>query len=589
MESGAASHLLKARGVDTLGAFPICNLREKFPMSRPRTMRPLTEIIDQLGLERHWVEPFGWHAGKFALDMHRQLQDRPMGKLIGVTAINPTPFGEGKTVTTIGLAMGMQKLGLRSIANLREPSLAPVFGIKGGGAGGGAAQLEPMEDINLHFTGDLHAITAANNLVAAMLDNHCKRQLSPSLDPQGILTRRVIDMNDKGLHHIEVGIDEPIQAPRYHTGFDLTAASEVMSIVSMATDFADLRKRLGAMVVGITQDDTYLTAEELGAAGAMAALLRNAIRPNLVQTSEGTPAIVHAGPFANISHGNNSVIADLTALRLADYVVTESGFGSDNGAVKLFDLKCRVGGYWPHVEVLVCTVKALKYHSGRFEVKPGFPIPPAMLEENLTALEEGIANLAGHLHNLRQFNVPVVVAINRFPTDTDAEIALLTRLSYELGAERVATSDAFARGGEGAIELAEAVVEAAKQPVKPMELYPLDASYATKLNTIARCVYGGDGVDWMPGVEEKLAGFVRRGYAKLPVCIAKTQYSLSHQAKLLGRPSGFRVPIADVRLTAGAGYVLAMTEGISLMPGLPKNSSAKKIDVSADGQITGMS
>ncbi len=552
---------------------------------QPRSIEQLTQ---DLGLDAHSVEPYGWYAGKFALDLHLRLQQNPLGRLIGVTAINPTPFGEGKTIVSIGLAMALSRRGHRSIVNVREPSLAPVFGIKGGGAGGGRSKLVPTEDINLHFTGDLHAVTAANNLLAAMLDNHSKRGLDPKIDANGISWRRVLDMNDKGLAHIEVGLDDPIQAPRYETGFDLTAASEVMSVLSLASDFADLRHRLGRIVVGRSTSGEYVTAEQIGAAGAMTALLRNAARPNLVQTCEGTPAIVHAGPFANISHGNNSVVADLTALRLADYVVTESGFGSDNGALKLFDIKCRTSGVVPRAEVLVCTIRALKYHSGRFEVRAGRPLPTSLLGEDLSALREGSQNLAGHLAILQRFGIPTVVAINRFPTDTPAELQLARELATELGAERVAVIDAYSQGSEGALELADAVVEACACPSNFTPIYPLNATYEEKFSGIATKLLGAASVDFSPGVTEKLAEFVHHGFANLPVCIAKTQYSLSHDAKRLGRPTGFQLPITEVRLAAGAGYVLALTEGISLMPGLPREPAAKRIDVSTDGRITGI-
>ena len=553
------------------------------------TPQPIQQIADQLGLDASLVEPFGWFAGKLAPGLDQQLLDRPMGRFIGVTAINPTPFGEGKTVVSIGLAMGLARRGHKSIVTLREPSLAPVFGIKGGGAGGGKSTVIPSEDINLHFTGDLHAIAAANNLLAAMLDNHSKRGLSPDLPAEQITWRRAIDISDKGLAQIQTGLNHVPQAPERTTGFDLTAASEVMSIVALATSLLDLRERLGRIVVGQSVDGTYITAEKIGAAGAMTALLKNAIRPNLVQTSEHTPAIVHAGPFANISHGNSSVIADRTALRLADYVVTESGFGSDLGAEKFFNLKCRVAGLHPAAEVLVCTVRSLKYHSGRFDVRPGRPLPEAVLREDLDALRSGISNLEGHIANVQQFGVPVVVAINRFPTDTDAELQLLLKLAAEAGAERVALTEAFSRGGEGSLELADAVVDACRHPSEFKTLYPLEASYQEKISAIARKVYGADGVDFGDGVEHRLNQFSQRGYAGLPVCVAKTQYSLSHDAKRLGRPTGFRLPIRDVRLSAGAGFVLAMTEGISLMPGLPKHPAAWNIDVQKGGQVVGFS
>ena len=550
--------------------------------------RPIAEIAAQLGLDEKSVEPYGWYAGKFSLGLHERFTDRPPGKYIGVTAINPTPFGEGKTVVSIGLAMAIARRRHRSIVTLREPSLAPVFGIKGGGAGGGRCRLLPSEDINLHFTGDLHAVAAANNLLAAMVDNHCQRKLAPALHADGILWRRVIDISDKGLAHIETGLDNVPQAPRRHTGFDLTAASEVMSILALATGLADLRDRLGRIVVARSLADELVTAEQIGAAGAMTALLRNALRPNLVQTAEHTPAFVHAGPFANISHGNSSVIADLTALRLADYVVTESGFGSDLGAEKFFNIKCRAEGLRPDAEVLVCTVRALKFQSGRFEVRPGRPLPESLLQEDLDAKKAGFANVEGHLANLRAYGIPVIVAINQFPTDTQAELSLLRSLAHAAGATSVTQTSAFSDGSEGALELADAVIDACAGASRFQNLYPLELSYENKIANIATQTYGADGVDFHEGIAEQLREFSRRGYPNLPVCIAKTQYSLSHDQKRLGRPTGFRLPVREVRLSAGAGFVLVITDGISLMPGLPRDPAARRIDVDIDGRIAGL-
>ena len=550
--------------------------------------RPIAEIAAQLGLDEKSVEPYGWYAGKFSLGLHERFTDRPPGKYIGVTAINPTPFGEGKTVVSIGLAMAIARRRHRSIVTLREPSLAPVFGIKGGGAGGGRCRLLPSEDINLHFTGDLHAVAAANNLLAAMVDNHCQRKLAPALHADGILWRRVIDISDKGLAHIETGLDNVPQAPRRHTGFDLTAASEVMSILALATGLVDLRARLGRIVVARSLADELVTAEQIGAAGAMTALLRNALRPNLVQTAEHTPAFVHAGPFANISHGNSSVIADLTALRLADYVVTESGFGSDLGAEKFFNIKCRAEGLRPDAEVLVCTVRALKFQSGRFEVRPGRPLPESLLQEDLDAMKAGFANVEGHLANLRAYGIPVIVAINQFPTDTQAELSLLRSLAHAAGATSVTQTSAFSDGSEGALELADAVIDACAGASRFQNLYPLELSYEQKIANIATQTYGADGVDFHEGIAEQLREFSRRGYPNLPVCIAKTQYSLSHDQKRLGRPTGFRLPVREVRLSAGAGFVLVITDGISLMPGLPRDPAARRIDVDIDGRIEGL-
>lgn len=550
--------------------------------------KPVAEIAALLGLDEKSVEPYGWYAGKLALGLHERITDRPTGKYIGVTAINPTPFGEGKTVVSIGLAMAIARRRHRSIVTLREPSLAPVFGIKGGGAGGGRCRLLPSEDINLHFTGDLHAVAAANNLLAAMVDNHCQRKLAPAMHPDGILWRRVIDISDKGLAHIETGLDNVPQAPRRHTGFDLTAASEVMSILALATSLADLRTRLGRIVVARSLEDELVTAEQIGAAGAMTALLRNALRPNLVQTAEHTPAFVHAGPFANISHGNSSVIADLTALRLADYVVTESGFGSDLGAEKFFNIKCRAEGLRPDAEVLVCTVRALKFQSGRFDVRPGRPLPGSLLQEDLDALKAGFANVEGHLASLHAYGIPVIVAINQFPTDTRAELSLLSSLALEAGATGVTQTSAFSDGSDGSLELADAVIEACAGANRFQRLYPLELSYENKIAKIATQAYGADGVDFHEGIAEQLREFSRRGFPDLPVCIAKTQYSLSHDPKRLGRPIGFLLPVREVRLCAGAGFILVITDGINLMPGLPRDPAACRIDVDIEGRITGL-
>lgn len=555
------------------------------PAAPPRS---ISEIARQLGLDESAVEPYGWYAGKLSLSLTERMADRPTGRYVGVTAINPTPLGEGKTVVAIGLSMALARRGHRSIVTLRQPSQAPVFGIKGGGAGGGRARVIPSDDINLHFTGDLHAVAAANNLLAAMLDNHSQRGLEPLLLEELITWRRAIDINDKGLAHIETGLDSVAQAPRRHTGFDLTAASEVMSILALATSLSDLRRRIGRIVVGSGPDGEFVTADQVGAAGAMTALLRNALRPNLVQTSEHTPAIVHAGPFANISHGNSSVIGDLIALKLADYVVTESGFGADLGAEKFFDIKCRAAGLRPQAEVLVCTVRAIKYHSGRFDVRPGRPLPEALLREDCDALEAGMGNLAGHLSILKEFGIPTVVAINRFPSDTDTELQRLHTLASNAGAVRVVQVDAFSQGSEGALELADAVIYACSDESRFRSLYPLEQSYAEKITQIATRIYGAEEVDFHDGVQEQLREFARQGFDHLPVCIAKTQYSLSHDAARLGRPVGFRLPIREVRLSAGASFVLALTDGISLMPGLPRQPAARRIDIDTEGNIVGL-
>lgn len=557
-------------------------------LDRAASPRDIGEIAESLRLGSHDVEPMGWYKAKLALGLEDKLVDQPLGNYVDVTAINPTPLGEGKTVTTIGLAMALSQLGHRTIATLREPSLAPVFGIKGGGAGGGRATLLPLEDINLHFTGDLHAVSAATNLLAAMLDNHAKRCLSPRIDPSTITWRRVIDLSDKGLSHIVTGLDGLRQAPLRETGFDLTAASEVMAILAFAGNVDDLRQRLGRIIVAQTDQGEPVTAEDIGCAGAMAALLRDAIRPNLVQTVEHTPALVHTGPFGNIAHGNSSIIADQVALRLADYVVTESGFGADCGAEKFFNIKCRISGLKPSAEVLVCTIRALKLHSGKFRVRAGKALPPELLVEDFDALRAGATNLAAHIDIVSQFGIPVVVAINRFPSDTDRELDEIRQIAMAQGAMGVAVTDAFARGGEGSIELAGAVINACRQPNQFRFLYPLESPPEEKIELLATQIYGAAGVDYDPPARRKLEQFRDWGFGNLPICIAKTQYSLSHDPKLLGRPTGFRFPIRDVRLAAGAGYLYALAGDINTMPGLPKEPAAKRIDINPEGRISGL-
>jgi formate--tetrahydrofolate ligase len=552
------------------------------PVSRPLRIQQITAA---LGLEPDDVEPYGWYKGKLALGLERRLPQRPTARYIAVTAISPTPLGEGKTVTSIGLTLGLCRLGQRALVCLRQPSQAPVFGIKGGAAGGGRSTLFPAADINTHLTGDAHAVAAAHNLLAAVLD---KRRLAPRLDPASVTWRRVVDVNDKGLSRVITGLGDVPQAPLRETGFDLTAASEIMAILALATSLTDLRARLGRIVVGRLADGTPVTAEGVHCAGAMAALLRDAIRPNLVQTCEGGPALVHAGPFANIAHGNSSVLADLAGLRLADYVVTEAGFGADCGAEKLFNIKCRVGGFRPHAAVIVCTLRALKLHSGRFTLRPGRPLDPGILAEDLDALRAGAVNLQAHLDIVRRFGLPAVVAINRFPDDNPRELDEVRKLALDWGARGVAISDAFARGGEGTEALAAAVIDACDSPSQFRYLYDLDTTAEAKIETLATQLYGADGVDFEPLARKRLAEFEAMGYGSLPVCIAKTQYSLSHDPRLLGRPRGYRFPIRDVRLAAGAGFLYALAGEISTMPGLPSEPAALRIDLDAEGNITGI-
>lgn len=561
----------------------------------------IDDIAVAAGLGPEDYEPYGWDKAKLVLGLAERLEarstGRPPAKYIGVTAINPTPLGEGKTVTAIGLAMALCRRGHRAIATLREPSLGPLFGIKGGGAGGGRAILEPANDINLHFTGDIHAVATATNLLAALVENHVRRGLEPRLDPDSICTRRALDLCDRGLERITVGLAFSDPAAHRDTGFDLAPAAEIMAILALATDLPDLRRRLGRIVIGERAGE-LVTADELGFAGSLAVLVREALRPNLVRTCEGTPALVHAGPFANIAHGNCSAIADRCAVQLGDYVVTESGFGADCGAEKLFHIKCRSTGLWPAAMVLVCTSRAIKFHSGWFKVQPGKPLPAELAMENLEAIEAGAANLHAHLDLLAKFGPPVVVAINRFPGDHASELARIARLARHFGAAEVAESDAFASGSGGALELAAAVERAARSssPANPGEaltngpryLYPLELPLAEKLAVVAREVYGADGVDLSGAAERQATSLMRQGFGNLPVCVAKTQYSLSHDPALLGRPSGFRVPIHELRLSAGAGFVYALAGEIRTMPGLPSRPAALRIDLDAAGGPVGL-
>ena len=508
-----------------------------------------------------------------------RLADRPNGKLVLVTAINPTPAGEGKTTTTVGLGQAMKKIGKNAIIALREPSLGPVFGIKGGAAGGGYAQVVPMEDINLHFTGDMHAITAANNLLCAILDNHLQQGNELGIDPRRVLFKRCMDMNDRALRNTIVGLGGKANGVVREDGFQITVASEVMAILCLAADLQDLKERLGNILVAYTYDNKPVYAKDLKVNGSMAVLLKDAIKPNLVQTLENTPTLMHGGPFANIAHGCNSVRATKLALKLADYTITEAGFGSDLGAEKFLDIKCRYAGIAPSAIVVVATLRALKYNGG---------VPKAdTAKPNVEALKAGLCNLAAHVENMKKFGVPVVVAINHFLTDTDEEIEVLENYCRENDVE-FALSDVFAKGGEGGKELAEKVVKACEKPANFAPIYSLDLSIKEKIETIAKEIYGADGVDYSAAASKAIADIEKLGYSKLPVCMAKTQYSLSDDANKLGRPSGFRINIREVKVSAGAGFVVALAGAIMTMPGLGKDPAAYRIDIDADGQIHGL-
>ena len=541
-------------------------------------MLPITEVAAKAGLAEEQLECYGRHKAK--VDIH-SLKDLPQkGKLVLVTAINPTPAGEGKTTTSVGLADALCGMGKNALLCLREPSLGPVFGVKGGAAGGGRAQVVPMEDINLHFTGDFHAIGAANNLCAAMLDNHIKQGNSLGIDPRRIVWKRCVDMNDRQLRNVVDGLGGIANGMPREDGFDITVASEVMAAFCMASDLMDLRDRLGRMVIAYTYDRQPVTVADIHAQGAMAALLKDAIKPNLVQTLEGNPAFVHGGPFANIAHGCNSVEATTTAMRLADYVVTEAGFGADLGAEKFLDIKCRATGLAPSAVVLVATVRALKYNGGVAK--------DALTEENLEALEAGIPNLLRHVSNIKGvWGLPVVVAINAFPTDTPAELALVEQRCNELGVN-VALSEVWAKGGEGGRALAEEVLRLCDEPSDFRFAYELDEPLAKKVEDIATRVYHADGVDFAPKAARMLRQLEEQGFGGLPVCMAKTQYSFSDDPKRLGAPEGFRITVRDLRVSAGAGFVVALTGDIMTMPGLPRVPAAEKIDVTPDGRITGL-
>ena len=541
---------------------------------------PITEIAKKLNIEVDDLEMYGKYKAKLPLSLNKKYADRENGKLILVTAINPTPAGEGKTTITVGLGQAMNKIGKNACIALREPSMGPVFGVKGGAAGGGYSQVIPMEDINLHFTGDMHAITAANNLLCAIIDNHMQQGNDLRIDQRRILFKRCLDMNDRALRNVIVGLGGKVNGIPREDGFMITVASEIMAILCLATDIEDLKTRLGNILVAWTLDNTPVYAKDLNAVGAMAALLKDAIKPNLVQTLENTPAIMHGGPFANIAHGCNSVTATKLALKLADYCITEAGFGADLGAEKFLDIKCRYAGLKPECIVVVATIRALKYNGG---------VARADLQnENVDALKAGIVNLKTHIENMRKYNVPVVVAINKFHTDTDAEIAYIKEFCEEMQVP-VSLAEVFAKGGEGGMDLAEkvcAVIDEGKADFAP--LYDEKLSIKEKLNTIAKEIYRADGVIFTAAAEKAIKDIESLGQDKLPVCVAKTQYSLSDDPTKLGKPENFVMTVREVKLSAGAGFIVCLTGDIMTMPGLPKVPAAYKIDVDADGKIDGL-
>ena len=556
-------------------------MKKDVEIAQEAKMLPITEVAKVLDIPSDELEQYGKYKAKLSYSYIKGNMNREDGKLVLVTAINPTPAGEGKTTTNVGLSMALNKLGKKTVTTLREPSLGPCFGVKGGAAGGGYSQVVPMDDINLHFTGDFHAITSAHNLLAALLDNHIHQGNKLGIATKKIVWKRVVDMNDRALRNIVIGLGGKGDGVTRENGFDITVASEIMAILCLSSDLDDLKARLSKMVVAYNYDGEAVTAGDLEATGAMALLLKDAIKPNLVQTLDNTPAFIHGGPFANIAHGCNSVVATKTALKLGDYVVTEAGFGADLGAEKFFDIKCRYAGLKPDCVVIVATVRALKMNGGVAKDN--------LAEENLEALKAGSSNLIRHIENVAKFGVPSVVAINRFPTDTEAELELLDKICEEYGV-KVVLSEVFAKGAEGGMELAEEVIricEDGKADFKP--LYDLELSIEEKMEKIAKEIYRADGVDFTAVAQKQIKELTKLGYDKLPICVAKTQYSFSDDATLLGAPTGFRITVRELKVSAGAGFIVALTGSIMTMPGLPKVPAANGMDVLSDGTIIGLS
>lgn len=554
-------------------------MKSDIEIAQEAKMRPITDVAATLGLTDDDIELYGKYKAKVALSVWERLKDRPAGKLVLVTAITPTPAGEGKTTNTVGLGQALNRIGKKAVIGLREPSLGPSFGIKGGAAGGGYSQVVPMEDINLHFTGDIHAVTTAHNLLAAMLDNHLHQGNSLGIDPRQVVWRRVMDLNERALRHIVLGLGGRINGVPRESGFDISVASEVMASLCLATDLMDLKERFKRIVVAYTYDGKPVTANDLKAAGSMALLMKDAIKPNLVQTLEGTPAFIHGGPFANIAHGANSIIATRMGMKLGDYMVTEAGFGADLGAEKFFDIVCRYGEMKPDAVVVVASVRALKNHGG---VGQG-----QLAQPNLQAVETGFANLEKQLENIKKFGVPPVVALNQFPSDTAEETEYIIQRCGEMGVE-VALSQVWAKGGAGGIELAEKVIKAAEEPSDFRFLYHLELPVKEKIAAICQEIYGADGVTYSAEANRTIATLEDLGYGQLPICIAKTQYSLSDNPDLKGRPRGFRVNVREVRLSAGAGFIVAIAGNIMTMPGLGKTPAAETIDIKENGEIVGL-
>ena len=558
-------------------------------IARAATLLDIRKVAARYDLDEDHLILHGNHMAKVNLSILDQISDRPQGKYIDVTAINPTPLGEGKTVTTIGLGQGLNHIGKKAVSTIRQPSMGPVFGIKGGAAGGGQSQVIPMEDFNLHLTGDTHAVGLANNLLAAWVDTSTLMGNPHRIDPQSVTWRRCLDVNDRTLRQMIVGLGGAKNGIPRETGFDITSASEVMAILGLSSDAMDMRERLGRIVVGLDHDGDPVTAEQIGAAGAMAVVLKEAIHPTFMQTLEGTGCFVHTGPFANIAHGNSSIVADRIALKLCDYVVTESGFGADMGAEKFFNIKCRVSGMKPDAAVVVATIRALKVHSGRYKVTPGKPLPEEILREDISAIEDGIGNLRRHIENVGKFGVPVVVALNRFPTDTDGEVEAVLDLAKSAGAFDAVISDVHTNGGAGGAALADAVVRACSEVTAEFKtLYPDEMSIKNKIGTICQEIYRADGVDYKPAARKAIKRFEKMGLDHLPICMAKTQYSFSDDPKKVGAPENFRMTVRDIRLSAGAGYLYALTGDIMTMPGLGSKPALLNIDLDEEGMPLGL-
>lgn len=564
-------------------------MKSDIEIAQAADIKHIREIAESIGLSEGHLELYGNDKAKVSLDVIDEFKDKPNGKYIDVTAITPTPLGEGKTVTTIGLSMALNKIGKKTITCIRQPSLGPVFGIKGGAAGGGYSQVIPMEDFNLHLTGDNHAVSIAHNLLAAFLDTHLMKGNDLNIDPFSITLNRVVDVSDRALRNIIVGLGGQVNGIPRETGYDISVASEVMAILALTTGLKDIRQRLAKMVIGSTYDGKAVTAEDLKVAGAMTVLLKDAIKPNLLQTLEHTPCFVHAGPFANIAHGNSSILADQIAIKLGEYIVTESGFGADCGAEKFMNIKCRYSGLKPDAVVIVATVRALKMHGGGFEFTPGKSLDRTLMEkENVDAVLKGCANLEKMIENMQLFGVPAVVAINHFESDTDAEVNAIRHKALAAGAAEAVTSKVWLKGGEGGVELAEAVTKAAEKPSEFKFLYPLDWPIKKKIETIATSIYGAEGVSYSPVAEKKIDLYTKQGFAKLPLCMAKTHLSLSHDPNLKGRPTGFTVPIRDVRASVGAGFLYPLLGQMRTMPGLPKEPAGNKVDIDDKGNIVGL-